>query len=139
MAKTKNIKGVNFLNKIFLNKQLKKFVASKDNFQRINVHNSDNDRMHIMIMFYKKKFYYPPHFSINKTESFSVIKGKFKILFYDKNKNINKEIILEKDNIIGYKLNKNIFHKIIPLSNYCVALEVLDGPYINNSVKKINE
>jgi cupin fold WbuC family metalloprotein len=139
MAKIKSIKGVNFFNKKFLDERLKKFIASKDIFQRINIHNSSNDLMHIMIMFYKKNFDYPPHFSINKTESFSVIKGKFKIFFYDKNKNIKKKFILEKDNILGYKLNKNIFHKIVPLSNYCVALEVLDGPYINNSVKKIDE
>lgn len=139
MAKTKIIKSVNFFNKKFLDKQLKKFKISKDSFQRINLHKSEDDLMHIMIMFYKKKFDYPPHFSVNKTESFFVIKGKFKILFYHKNKKISKKIILEKDNILGYKLNKNIYHKIVPLTNYCVALEILDGPYIKNSVKKINE
>tara|TARA_B100000780_G_C21023605_1_gene410304 strand:- start:412 stop:828 length:417 start_codon:yes stop_codon:yes gene_type:complete len=138
MAKIENTKSVNFYNKKFLDKHLKKFISSKDNFHRINIHKSDSDIVHIMLMFYKKKFEYPPHYSINKTESFSVIKGKFKIIFYDKNKKTKRTIILEKKNII-YKLNKNIFHKIIPLSNCSIALEVLDGPYIKNSVKKINE
>jgi cupin fold WbuC family metalloprotein len=138
MAKIENTKSVNFYNKKFLDKHLKKFILSEDNFRRINIHKSDSDIVHIMLMFYKKKFEYPPHYSINKTESFSVIKGKFKIIFYDKNKKTKKTIILEKKNII-YKLNKNIFHKIIPLSNCSIALEVLDGPYIKNSVKKINE
>ena len=138
MAKIENTKSVNFYNKKFLDKHLKKFISSEDNFRRINIHKSDSDIVHIMLMFYKKKFEYPPHYSINKTESFSVIKGKFKIIFYDKNKKNKRTIILEKKNII-YKLNKNIFHKIIPLSNCSVALEVLDGPYIKNSVKKINE
>jgi cupin fold WbuC family metalloprotein len=138
MAKIENTKSVNFYNKKFLDKHLKKFISSEDNFRRINIHKSDSDIVHIMLMFYKKKFEYPPHYSINKTESFSVIKGKFKIIFYDKNKKTKRTIILEKKNII-YKLNKNIFHKIIPLSNCSVALEVLDGPYIKNSVKKINE
>ena len=139
MAKTKNIKNLNFLNKAFLEKELKKFITSKNSFQRINLHNSDSDLMHIMIMFYKKKFNYPPHFSINKTESFSVIKGKFKIIFYDKNKKPKQKIFLKKNNTLTYKLNKNIYHKIIPLSNYCIGLEVLDGPYIKNSVRKIDE
>jgi len=138
MAKIENTKSVNFYNKKFLDKHLKKFISSEDNFRRINIHKSDSDIVHIMLMFYKKKFEYPPHYSINKTESFSVIKGKFKIIFYDKNKKTKRTIILEKKNII-YKLNKNIFHKIIPLSNFSIALEVLDGPYIKNSVKKINE
>ena len=138
MAKIKNNKSVNFYSKKFLYKHLKKFISSKENFHRINIHKSENDIVHIMLMFYKKKFEYPPHYSRNKTESFSVIKGKFKIIFYDKGKKIKKTIILEKKNLI-YKLNKNIFHKIIPLSNYSIALEVLDGPYIKNSVKKINE
>lgn len=138
MAKIEDTKSVNFYNKDFLNKHLKKFISSKDNFYRINFHKSNKDMLQVMLMFYKKKFTYPSHYSINKTESFSVIKGKFKIIFYDNNKKIKKSIILGKKNLI-YKLNKNIFHKIIPLSNYSIALEVLDGPYKKNSVKKINE
>ena len=138
MAKVEDTKSVNFYNKNFLNKHLKKFILSKDNFYRINFHKSNKDVLQVMLMFYKKNFIYPPHYSINKTESFSVIKGKFKIIFYKKNKKIKKSIILEKKNLI-YKLNKNMFHKIIPLSNYSIALEVLDGPYKKNSVKKINE
>jgi len=138
MAKIKNIESVNFYSKKFLEKHFKKFISSKNSFQRLNIHNANNDMIHIMLMFYKRKFEYPPHYSINKTESFSVLRGKFKIVFYNKNKKAKKTIILDKNNLI-YKLNKNIFHKIIPLSNYSIALEVLDGPYIKNSVKRINE
>ena len=82
MAKIENTKSVNFYNKKFLDKHLKKFILSEDNFRRINIHKSDSDIVHIMLMFYKKKFEYPPHYSINKTESFSVIKGKFKIIYF---------------------------------------------------------
>lgn len=139
MAKIKNYKNINFFNKEFLKRSLKKFLKSKNLFERINIHNSEKDSVHIMLMFYKKKFQYPPHYSINKTESFTVLKGKFKIIFYGKNKKPNKTIILDKNNVLTYKLNKNIYHQIIPLNNHCIALEVLDGPYIKNSVKKINE
>ena len=111
MAKIKNTKSVNFYSKGFLEKNLKKFISSKENFYRINIHKSDNDIVHIMLMFYKKKFEYPPHYSINKSESFSVIKGKFKIIFYDERKRIKKTIILEKKNLI-YKLNKIFFTKL---------------------------
>ena len=67
MAKVEDTKSVNFYNKNFLNKHLKKFISSKDNFYRINFHKSNKDVLQIMLMFYKKNFIYPPHYSINKT------------------------------------------------------------------------
>jgi len=137
MAKNSNGKFIKFYSKKFLDKSIKKFLKSKKLFKRINIHENNKDRMHIMLMFYKKKFSYPAHYSINKSESFSAIKGKFKIIFYNKNKK-TKSIILNKNENYTYKLNKNIFHKIIPLTKCCVALEILDGPYKKNSVKIIN-
>ena len=86
---------------------------------------------------YRKSFNFPFHYSINKSESFSVIYGKFKILFKEKGK--IRKIILDKKNKIIFKLNANVFHKIIPLSDVSVALEILDGPFKRNSVRKINE
>ena len=59
MAKIKNTKSVNFYSKAFLEKNLKKFISSKENFYRINIHKSDNDIVHIMLMFYKRKFELP--------------------------------------------------------------------------------
>ena len=54
MAKIKNNKSVDFYSKKFLYKHLKKFISSKENFHRINIHKSENDIVHIMLMFYKK-------------------------------------------------------------------------------------
>ena len=54
MAKAGNIKSINFFSKKFLEKNLKKFKVSKDAFKRINIHSSDSDLVHIMLMFYKK-------------------------------------------------------------------------------------
>ena len=86
MAKNKNGKFINFYNKKFLDNSIKKFLKSKKLFHRINIHKHNEDKMHIMLMFYKKEFYYPAHYSINKSDSFTAIKGKFKIIFYNKKK-----------------------------------------------------
>ena len=128
--------------KLFKNNNIKKFELkfkkSIKNFDRFLFHEKNNDNIHIMLMFYKKNFNYPPHYSKNKSESFTVIKGKFRIEFYSRKGKLIKKILLDNKNYFSYKLNKNIYHKIIPISKICIALEILDGPFIKNSVVKAN-
>lgn len=121
--------------KINFSKLIKEFKSSKENFRRVSLHSHNNSKMHIMIMFYKKYFSYPYHYSINKSETFIHIYGSFVIKTKENNK--IKTYKLDGKNIFSYKIQKNIFHKIIPNSNVAVALEVLDGPYRKNSVKKL--
>ena len=137
MAKSTSYKKINFLENSILKKKIKVFMKSDKLFHRIILHEHEKKLIQIMIMMYKKKFSYPFHYTKNKSESFTVIRGKFKILFKEKNK--IKKIILDTKNKFIYKLNSNVFHKIIPISNIAIALEILEGPYKKNSVKILNE
>ena len=71
MAKSIITEEITFFSSHKIEAREKKFVNSKKIFDRILLHKNDNDNMHIMLMFYKKSFSYPPHYSKNKTESFS--------------------------------------------------------------------
>ena len=137
MAASTSYKKINILENSNLKNKIKIFKKSGKKFDRIVLHENEEDLIQIMVMMYRKSFNFPFHYSINKSESFSVIYGKFKILFKEKGK--IRKIILDKKNKIIFKLNANVFHKIIPLSDVSVALEILDGPFKRNSVRKINE
>jgi cupin fold WbuC family metalloprotein len=137
MAASTSYKKINILENSNLRDKIKIFKKSGKKFDRIVLHENEEDLIQIMVMMYRKSFNFPFHYSINKSESFSVIYGKFKILFKEKGK--IRKIILDKKNKIIFKLNANVFHKIIPLSDVSVALEILDGPFKRNSVRKINE
>ena len=137
MAASTSYKKINILEISNLRDKIKIFKKSGKKFDRIVLHENEEDLIQIMVMMYRKSFNFPFHYSINKSESFSVIYGKFKILFKEKGK--IRKIILDKKNKIIFKLNANVFHKIIPLSDVSVALEILDGPFKRNSVRKINE
>ncbi len=134
MAKSKINQEI-LISKKSLNKEIEIFKKNKDLFKRVNFHKHSNCKMHVMLMMYKKNFDYPFHFSVDKPETFILIRGKFLIRVKEK-KGI-KEYLLDNKNLFSYKINRNIFHKIIPLSTISVALEVLEGPYKKNSVKKI--
>lgn len=138
MAKDRIKKEVKFFKNNNIQKFELKFKKSQKNFDRFLLHEKNNDNIHFMLMFYKKSFDYPAHYSKNKSESFTVIKGKFKIKFYNKKGKIIQQALLDDKNYFSYKLNKNIFHKIIPISKLCIALEILDGPFVKNSVVKAN-
>ena len=137
MAASTSYKKINILENSNLRDKIKIFKKSGKKFDRIVLHENEEDLIQIMVMMYRKSFNFPFHYSINKSESFSVIYGKFKILFKEKGK--IRKIILDKKNKIIFKLNANVFHKIIPLSDVSVALEILDGPFKRNAVRKINE
>ena len=130
MATNKAYKRVNILEEENLKKKIKSFKSSNKNFHRINLHKSQSDIIQVMVMMYKKNFEYTFHYSINKSETFSVIYGKFAIYFKNK-----KKIILDKNNNFLYKLNSNLFHKIVPITKIAVAIEILEGPYKKGMVK----
>ena len=134
MARSR-VDKINIINADYINLQIKKFLKKKKNFFRINLHKSEKEKIQFMLMFYKKGFFYPPHYSNNVTESFAPIKGRFKVIFFNNSGNIKKKILLSANKNISYKINSRIFHMIVPITKIALAIEAIDGPYKKNSVK----
>ena len=88
-----------------------------------------------MIIFHKKDHYVRPHKHINKSESYHLIEGRFDLVFFTENGDINK--IVEMGNYKSnknfyFRINKPIYHTLIIKSKICIFHETTNGPFKKN-------
>lgn len=93
---------------------------------RINLHKNLQSSIHFMLLlFYKGKKHKPHYHSIDEWNY--VIKGKFKVVFFDnKGKVIRNKTVCEKELIV---FEKESIHQIIPLTKKVLILETRKGPF----------
>ena len=120
---------------LFFSKKNMKFIKKKRNLinfkSRICSHLSNKDKIHEMLIFHKKGAYVRPHKHLNKLESFHLISGKVRIIFFNNNGIPIKVVKMgeySSGKIFYYKLLKSCFHTVL-IDRDVLFHEVTSGPY----------
>lgn len=109
-------------------------LKSRNGRIRINLHQSDDDLVHEMIIVITKDSYIRPHLHVNKSESFHVIYGAVDVILFDSCGNLSKVISLDaydRSKAFCYRMSKPAFHTLIVRSEILVMHEITNGPYFS--------
>ncbi len=123
-------KNINFLISKAKNNKSRKF--------RLCSHESDNDPVHEMFIVHPKGIYVRPHRHLNKSESILIIEGCMDYITFENDGKLKDRIILGdyKSKKKFYLTNKeNSFHSLIIKSDWCVFLEIIEGPFERNKTE----
>lgn len=97
---------------------------------RINIHTSDDDVIHEMIIAFTHQSRVSPHRHPGKIESFNLLEGAVEIRFYDDNGSITKSIFMkEQTGPRYYRLQTSLWHSVHPLSSIVLLHEITSGPF----------
>lgn len=112
---------------------LKGKVASSERRRvRICLHPCAEDSLHEMLIVLARGVDVLPHKHIRKSESFHVIEGSLKVVFFD-DSGIEIESVYMGEVSSGltffYRLSKPLYHTVIPLSEIVVFHETTNGPF----------
>ena len=118
------------LTKADINKNLERLITT--NKFRICSHNKNSDKIHEMIIFHKKDHYVRPHKHINKSESYHLIIGRFDLVFFTENGEIDNIVEMgnyNSDKNFYFRIQKSIYHTLIIKSKICIFHETTNGPF----------
>ena len=102
------------------------------------LHCSHNEELHTMINVLKKGTYIQPHKhmvktntgqTIKKGESFLAIEGKGKIILFNEDGTIDKEIPMTESEKTMVWISSNVYHTLVALSDYFIVFENKTGPW----------
>ena len=125
-----SIKDINFL--------ISKAKKNKSRKFRLCSHENETDPVHEMFIVHSKGTYVRPHRHINKAESILIIEGCMEYITFENDGKLKERIILGnyKSNNKFYLANKeNSFHSLIIKSDWCVFLEIIQGPFEKNKTE----
>ena len=120
---------------MILNEQLLNQVSSqaKDSPRlrmNYNLHESLEDTTHRFFNAMEPGTIVPIHRHRDTAETFILVRGKMRIVFYDDNKNIIEDTILSADNgNYGVHIPVGVWHWVEILESNTVTFEVKEGPY----------
>jgi len=102
---------------------------------RLNLHNSDDDLIHEMIIAFRKDSLNMPHRHVGKSESMHVIRGRVDVVIFDDKGNETQRIRLYGDrrNVLApsiFRMAAPIWHTVIPVDDKVVVHEVTNGPFL---------
>ncbi len=105
---------------------------------RICCHINTKDKTNEMIILLMQNSYVRPHIHPeNKSESYTVLKGKMNVIVFKKNGKI-KQVVEMGDIFSGrnffYRMSSSYWHMPISVDKYCIYQETYSGPF----VKKID-
>jgi cupin fold WbuC family metalloprotein len=115
-----------------ISKLKKQAVSDKRLRARMCLHKNDGDLVQEMIIAIHKSSYVRPHRHFNKSESYHMIEGQVKIVFFNDYGKVTKSIMLcsdRRENPFVYRLSVNLWHMVIPVSEFAVFHETLTGPF----------
>lgn len=98
---------------------------------RICMHDSPLSKFHNMIVLHQKKKFYKPHKHIKKSEIYTIIFGKLKVILFDDDGKKKFTILLKKNEI--FHIPNNTFHTTIPVSNFVIFSESKLGPFLKKN------
>jgi cupin fold WbuC family metalloprotein len=101
---------------------------------RLNLHNSDDDLLHEMIIAFWGDSLNMPHRHVGKSESMHVLKGRVLVVMFDDAGNESRRIMLGDPGWHAlptvFRMAAPIWHTVIPLDNVVVVHETTNGPFI---------
>ena len=114
-----------------INYLINKSNQSKENKSRLCLHKNLDSKIHQMMIFHKKNHLVRPHKHLSTDESYLIIKGKMKVVFFNNNGKVEKTVLLSSDlksNPFYIQIPKNTFHNQIFLKD-TIFLEIKNGPF----------
>lgn len=111
----------------------------KSDRARLCLHRSRQDRVQEMIIAISKNTYIRPHKHPTRTESFQVIEGRIQMTFFnDRGEIIKKVKMAQAGNNLPFvcRVSPNIWHMTLPISEYAIFYEVLEGPFTDSTSKQ---
>ena len=111
---------------------LKEAGSHKLQRARINIHHSNDDPIHEMIIAFTDKSKVHPHSHPGKIESFHIIHGQIKIRFFDDTGKCDDSLTVSLDAVKGpfyYRLQTCLYHEVIPMTEHCIIHEITNGPF----------
>jgi cupin fold WbuC family metalloprotein len=106
---------------------------------RLNLHNSDDDLLHEMIIAFRKDSLNMPHRHVGKSESMHVIRGRVVVICFDDAGSPTRRVTLGRDPLqtkwgpqapIVFRMAAPIWHTVIPLDDVVVVHETTNGPFV---------
>jgi cupin fold WbuC family metalloprotein len=111
---------------------------------RLNLHNSDDDLLHEMIIAFRKDSLNMPHRHVGKSESMYVMRGRVDVvIFDDKGNEMRRRRLGSRDicegagNYPGYvclpcmfRMAAPLWHTVIPIDDVVVVHETTNGPFV---------
>lgn len=95
-----------------------------------NLHESLDDATHRFFNAMEPGTVIPIHRHRDTAETFMLVRGKMRVVFYDDNKNIIEDSILSAENgNYGVHIPVNVWHWVEILEPNTVTFEVKEGPY----------
>ena len=99
---------------------------------RLCLHQSDDDKLHEMIIALARDCLFPPHRHPTKTESYHMIDGRFILIIFGDDGVPMRSLLLtppERGGVICFRLSMPVFHAALPLDDVVVFHEVTNGPF----------
>lgn len=110
-----------------VSKQAKENNRLRKNY---NLHDSLDAPVQKLLNALEPKTEIPIHRHTNTSETYILLKGKIKVVFYSNDKQVTNEVILSPiDGSYGIDIPKGQWHKIEVLESGSVIFEVKEGPY----------
>ena len=111
-----------------------KILAAKNPAKKIRLcaHPNVEDHVHEMIIVQARGTYVRPHKHLNKSESFHMIEGQLKLVFFEESGKIKDQILLSTaggKEVFYYRLSEEWFHTVVPVSEIVVFHEITNGPF----------
>lgn len=131
-----NTKDLLFFDKKIIQRLQKLANKSEKKRSRICCHLSTRNKINEMVIYLKKKSYVRPHIHpSNKSESYTVLKGRMKIFVFNKFGKVKK--IIEMGDISSgknffYRMSNSFWHMPIAIDTDCIYHETYCGPFIKN-------
>ena len=108
---------------------------------RLNLHNSDDDLLHEMIIAFRKDSLNMPHRHVGKSESMHMIRGRVLVVCFDENGHATRRVTLGRDPLqtkwawgppapTVFRMAAPIWHTVIPLDEIVVVHETTNGPFV---------
>jgi cupin fold WbuC family metalloprotein len=111
---------------------------------RLNLHNSDDDLLHEMIIAFRKDSLNMPHRHAGKSESMHILLGRVDIVFFDDDGRKTRRIRLGNDGThVGptnpwvFRMAAPLWHTVIPVDDIVVVHETTNGPFVQGKNMEI--
>jgi cupin fold WbuC family metalloprotein len=111
---------------------------------RLNLHNSDDDPLHEMIIAFRGDSLNMPHRHVGKSESMHVMRGRVLVVFFDGLGNVTRRLTLGARSMSHnlpsvLRVAAPLWHTVIPLDDRVVVHETTNGPFIPGKNMEIPE
>jgi|TARA_B100002003_G_C14103949_1_gene530965 cupin fold WbuC family metalloprotein len=129
----KNSKSLLFFDNKIITKLKAMAFKSNNKRARICCHLSTENKINEMIIVLMKKSYIAPHIHPkNKSESYTVLKGRMNVYIFNKKGKFKKVVKMGDINSgknFFYRMSKGFWHMPMATSKWCIYHETYSGPF----------